>query len=81
MVGEQLRKTAQLIDVETELQIWDEKMIMNANDIFTLIDEEAQNIANSLRSELSIEELEDIRIGYQVNPEAYEYYLKGVHFH
>jgi len=54
---------------------------MNANDIFTLIDEVAQNIANSLKSELSIEELEDIRIGYQVNPEAYEYYLKGVHFH
>ncbi len=80
-IGDKLRITAQLIDVETDTHIWSKKYDRDAADIFAIIDEVAQSIAGSLRSELSLKEIENIKIGYSVDPQAYEYYLKGVYFH
>jgi TolB-like protein len=80
-IGNKLRITAQLIDVETDAHIWSKKYDRDATDIFNIIDEVAQSIAGALRSELSIAEKEKIKTGRSVNPEAYEYYLKGVYLH
>jgi len=52
-VGDKLRITAQLIDVETEAHIWSDKYDRDASDIFAIIDEVAQSIVGSLMSELS----------------------------
>lgn len=79
--GNNLRITAQLIDVETDKHIWSKKYDRDWGDIHSIIDEVAQTISSSLITELSIEELEEIRAAYEVNPEAWEYYLKGLYIH
>ena len=80
-VGNNLRITAQLIDVETDKHIWSKKYDRDWGEIHSIIDEVAQTISSSLITELSIEELEEIRAAYEVNPEAYEYYLRGDKLH
>jgi TolB-like protein/Tfp pilus assembly protein PilF len=80
-VGDELRITAQLIDVETDRHIWSDKYDRDASDIFSIMDEVAQNIARALRTELSIDELAEIKIDQPVNKKAYEHYLRGLHFH
>jgi adenylate cyclase len=78
-IGNKIRFTAQLIDVETDAQIWSKKYDRDAADIFAIVDEVAQSIASSLRSKLSVEDIENIKIDLEVDLEAYEYYLKGVY--
>jgi len=78
-VGNKLRITAQLIDVETDKNIWSDKYDRDTTDIFTIIDEVAQNIANSLMGELSVEEVKNIKMEFQPNIKAYEYFIKGEH--
>jgi len=80
-VGNKLRITAQLIDVETDKHIWSDRYDREVSDIFTIIDEVAQNISTSLMSELSIEEVKNIKMAYQPKAEAYEYFIKGEHVH
>lgn len=80
-MGDKIRITAQLIDVETDKHIWSKKYDRDTTGVFAIIDEVSQSIATSLLSELSIEELDDITVGHETDPEAYEYYLKGVHIH
>lgn len=80
-VGDKLRITAQLIDVETDKHIWSNKYDRDASDIFAIIDEVSQSIAGSLKSKLSIEELEEIKVRYAVDTEAYEYTLRGYNLH
>lgn len=80
-VGNNLRITAQLIDVETDKHIWSKKYDRDWGDIHSIIDEVAQTISSSLITELSIEELEEIRAAYEVNQEAWEYYIKGLYIH
>ncbi|RLD19693.1 MAG: hypothetical protein DRI71_11440, partial [Bacteroidetes bacterium] len=79
-VGNKLRITAQLIDVETDKHLWSKKYDHQWGEIHSIIDEVAQGISKELINELSIKELEDIKINNVVDPEAYEYYLKGIHF-
>ena len=79
-IGDKLRITAQLIDVETDAHIWSKKYDRDAADIFDIVDEVAQSIANSLKVQLSLEQLDELRVEYTVDPEAYEYYLKGKHY-
>jgi TolB-like protein len=76
-IDDQLRITAQLIDVDTEAHIWSDKYDRDAADILDIIDEVARNIAGSLISELSIEKVANIKMIYQPNAEAYEYFLKA----
>jgi adenylate cyclase len=76
-IGNKLRITAQLIDLETDAHIFSKKYDRDAADIFNIMDEVAQSIADALKSKLSIEDLAELKIGYNVDPEAYEYFLKG----
>ena len=76
-IDDQLRITAQLIDVNSEAHIWSDKYDRDAEDILDIIDEVAQNIAGSLISELSIEEAANIKMTYQPKAEAYEYLIKA----
>ena len=78
-IDDQLRITAQLIDVDSEAHIWSDKYDRDAADILDIIDEVAQNIAGSLITELSIEKAANIKTAHQPNAEAYEYFLKANH--
>lgn len=76
-IGNQLRITAQLIDVESEAHIRSDKYDRDAADIFVIIDEVAQSIVSALISELSEEEAANIKMVYQPKAEAYEYLIKA----
>jgi TolB-like protein len=80
-IGDKLRITAQLIDVETDAHIWSKKYDRDAADIFNIIDEVSQNIAGALRSELSIKDVSQIKMAYRPPPDAYEYFIKAEHIH
>ena len=80
-IGDRLRITAQLIDVESEAHIWSDKYDRDAADIFLIIDEVAQNLVGSLLSELSFEEVEEIKMVYQPKAEAYAYFIKAEYIH
>ena len=74
-MGDQLRITAQLVDVTSGYHLWSERFDRQLDDIFAIQDEIATNIAERL----------EVTIGGTVrrprphteNVEAYELYLKG----
>ena len=74
-MGDQLRITAQLVDVTNGYHLWSERFDRQLDDIFAIQDEIATNIAERL----------EVTIGGTVrrprphteNVEAYELYLKG----
>ena len=70
-----------LNDATTGQQIWSDKYDRQNDELLTIIDKSAQSIAGSLRSELSVEEVNNIKMAYQPLPEAYEYYLRGANIH
>ena len=73
-VGDRLRISAQLVDVNNDKHIWSEKYDREESEIFDIIDEVAQSIAGSLMSELSMEETKNIGLVYKPDPEAYKYF-------
>ena len=78
-VGDNLRINAQLIDTESETQLWSDKFDREWGEILPIMDEVAKTIVSALKLQLSVEELEAIKVDYEVNPEAYEYFLIGEH--
>ena len=74
------RIVVQLIDVPSSEQIWSNKYDRQDEGLLTIIDGSAQSITEALKIKLSIGELEEIKVDYEVNPEAYEYFLIGEHF-
>jgi TolB-like protein len=78
-VGDQLRVTAQLINVADGYQLWSERYDRQMVDIFSIQDEIAQAIAARIAGKTSDDSLElDPRV-FTDNLEAYELYLKGKH--
>ena len=76
--GDEIRITAQLIDANTQEQIWAEHYDhRNLNDIFSIQSEVAQHIAHELNARLSKEEKNKIETKPTDNPEAYDLFLKG----
>lgn len=76
--GEQLRVTAQLIDVGDGYHLWSRRFDRNLGDVFAVQDEIAAEIANAL-------DVEEPAVGASdraatANLEAYEYYLRGRQF-
>jgi len=80
-MGNRVKITAQLIDVEGGFHIWSETYERDLNDIFKVQEEVAQMIAAKLMSELSPEDLKEVKVDEITNYQAYEYYLKGKYFH
>lgn len=77
--GDQVRVTAQLIDVDGGFHIWSESYDRKLDNIFAIQDEIAASIANALRLTLQLESV----AGTQSAPEsgeAYDLYLRGREF-
>ncbi len=72
--GDQLRITAQLIDVSSGAHIWSETYDRELDDIFKIQDEIAGRVADRLRVTILGQEKQ----GHVTNKEAYNYYLRAL---
>jgi TolB-like protein/Tfp pilus assembly protein PilF/predicted Ser/Thr protein kinase len=78
--GNRLRITAQLINAEDGYHIWSEKFDREMNDIFAIQDEISLAIVDSLKVKLLAGDKTALRKRHTDDPEAYNLYLKGLHF-
>lgn len=77
---DQLRITAQLINVADGYHIWSKSFDEKLTNIFVIQDEIAQCIAEALLETLSPHEQSAIKTRSSQDVAAYEYYLRGRHF-
>ena len=78
--GTRLRITAQLIKVEDGFHLWSEKFDRELDDIFAIQDEISKAIVDNLKITLLAREKAAIEKHPTDDPEAYNLYLKGLHF-
>jgi len=74
--GNQIRITAQLINVRDNAHLWSHQYDREMNDIFKIQDEIAAHIAELLKISLSVIEN---RQTPEISPETYTLYLKGLY--
>jgi len=77
--GDQIRVSAQLINVETDHHLWAETYDRKLSEIFSIQTDLALNIANALEATLSELELAQIEREPTQNFSAYNSYLKALH--
>ncbi len=70
----------ELIDIVNQAQIWGEQYRRTITDIFTLLDDIAEDISEKLKLKLTGEEKKQLAKRYTENTEAYQFYLKGRYF-
>src|SRR5215469_1422472 len=75
--GNELRITAQLVNVEDGYHLWSDRYDREVKDIFEIQDEIARSIAARLKVTLKGEEQEFLVKGGTKNLEAYQLYVKG----
>jgi TolB-like protein len=77
--GNRLRIAAQLIDVSTCFHIWSETFEREVKDIFAIQQEISDAIGSMVRVQIPGASLPVVR-DYSDNVEAYDLYLRGIHF-
>ena len=77
--GDQLRITAQLINVATDAHLWAESYDRPVADLFTIQREIATAIAGMLKKTLSPDDVNSLAAVPTANVGAYQAYLKGRH--
>ena len=75
--GDQVRINVHLIDASTGFQVWADDFVGEMKDVFSLQEQTALKIAQSLNLKLSPQEQEAIEHRYTQNPQAYDAYLRG----
>jgi DNA-binding winged helix-turn-helix (wHTH) protein/TolB-like protein len=75
--GDDLRVTAQLIDVATEKMLWGDTIDLKYEKLSTVQDRLAEQIIDALHLNLSVAEQEQIKTDAPHDPLAYEYYLRS----
>ena len=78
--GDQLRVTAQLVNIADGYHIWSETYDRELKDVFAIQDEIAQAIASALKITLMGEKEAALVKSYTTNLEAYNLYLQGRYF-
>ena len=78
--GDRVRITAQLINAATEEHLWAERYERELRDVLSLQNEIVLAIAREIELQLTPQEQTRLASARQVNPEAYEAYIKGM-FH
>jgi DNA-binding winged helix-turn-helix (wHTH) protein/TolB-like protein/tetratricopeptide (TPR) repeat protein len=76
--GDDLRITAQLVEVKTEKILWKGSFDLKFEKLLTVQDRVAREIIDGLEVTLSPSEVQHLKPDVPVNPLAYEYYLRGV---
>jgi serine/threonine protein kinase len=75
--GETLSVQAELVDVQSDAQLWGERFQSTMTDIFTVEETIARQISEKLRLELSSRDRERLLKRQTENTAAYHLYLKG----
>jgi adenylate cyclase len=75
--GDQLRVTAQLINVADGYHIWSEGFDKELKDVFGIQKEIAENVAKAFQLSISPDTEKAIEQQHSKNIEAYEFYLRG----
>jgi TolB-like protein/DNA-binding winged helix-turn-helix (wHTH) protein/Flp pilus assembly protein TadD len=75
--GDQVRITAQLIQVPADKHLWAQSYEGNFRDTLTVQNQVARAIAEEIRIEVTPREQAVLKSAKTINPEAYEAYLKG----
>ncbi|MEW5901552.1 MAG: protein kinase, partial [Acidobacteriota bacterium] len=75
--GDRVRVTAQLINPNTEAQVWAQSYERDLRDVLSLQNEIVSAITREVKVQLTPQEEKRLASARQVNPEAYEAYLKG----
>lgn len=78
--GEQVRITAQLVQVRDQTHLWAREYDRNLHDIMALQNEVAGAIAQEIQLQLTPQQRERLASTAAVDPAAYELYLKGRYF-
>src|ERR1700747_2302662 len=78
--GNQLRLTAQLIQVKDQTHLWSQDYDYAAKDILNVEDEVAKAVAREIRVRLTSQQQEDLARSHPVSPEAFDAFLQGYHF-
>jgi TolB-like protein/DNA-binding winged helix-turn-helix (wHTH) protein len=78
--GNQVRITAQLIQGAADKHLWAQSYEGDSRDTLALQKQVASSIAQAIRIELTPNEQAVLKNAKQVNPDAYEDYLKGRYF-
>lgn len=76
--GDRVRITAQLIDARDDRHMWAQSFEDQTNDMLTLQDRVAREIASQTKAVLLPEKASPVKA--QVNPDAYDAYLRGLFF-
>jgi TolB-like protein/Tfp pilus assembly protein PilF len=76
-VGDQVRVTIQLIDATSDQYIWSETYERSLINVLKLQSSIAQSIASQIKVHLTSHEDATFSASAEVDPVAYEYYLKG----
>lgn len=77
--SDRLRVSVELVRVADGSLLWSDSFDMRAADIFTLQDNVAQQLASRLQLRLDPAQTERLSRRSTSNPEAYEYYVKGMY--
>lgn len=79
--GDDLRITAQLVDVKPDKILWRDSMDLKYDKLLTVQDRVAQQIIKQLELNLSPKEAANLRPEKPINNAAYEDYLRGIDFY
>jgi len=79
-VANQVRVNVQLVNAQTDSQLWAETYDRKLTDIFEVESEIAKGIAESLQAKLTAREEQALAVKPTNNPEAYDAYLRGLSF-
>lgn len=75
--GNRVRITAQLIEVETDSNLWSETYDRELENVFAIQDDIASSIVNALKLTLSPKQRRSIQYVATANVQAYDDYLRG----
>ena len=78
--GNQLRLTAQLIQVKDQTHLWSKDYDYPAKDILSVEDDVAKAVAREIQLRLASHQQAELARPHRVNPEAFDAYLQGYQF-
>ena len=78
--ADQMRVNVQLVNAQTDSHLWAETYDRKLTDIFGVESEIAKRIAESLQAKLTGREEQALAVKPTNNPEAYDFYLRGLAF-
>lgn len=80
MQGDTLDVQVELMDAQSNIQLWGDHYTRKAADIFAVQDEIARQVTDSLRVRLTGGQQEQVTKHYTDNPDAYRLYLQGRYY-